>query len=144
MLENERPIKVYLQRGWDAEQRVRIREEQLEALRDRMGRVRSAAPKGPAGDRRGPKADWTEAVDALTDAEGAYLKEIAALYGLQKEIRALIEGVEPAHYRELLQYRYIFCLGWDEIAEKMHYDKRYLFKLHDRALKVMEQREGTE
>lgn len=130
--------KAYLQRGWKLEKRVRAREEQLQALRDRITRVRSAMPVGLAGDRRGPKRDWTDAVDALTDAEGDYVREIAALYGVQREIRDALEAVEPEIYRELLQYRYIYCLDWDAVAEKLDYDRRYVFKLHDRALRALE------
>lgn len=136
--------KEYLQRGWHAEGRVKAREDQLEVLRDRMARVRSAAPS-PAGDRRGPRRDWTEAVDALADAETAYLKEIAELCRVQREIRLAVETVGSALHRELLEYRYIYCLGWEEIAKRLGYDKRYVFKLHDRALREMgkEKHEGA-
>lgn len=128
--------KEYLQRGWHVEGRVKAREDQLELLRDRMARVRMSAPR-LAGDRRGPRRDWTEAVDALTDAETEYLKEIAELCRVQREIRSAVEGVASALHRELLEYRYIYCLSWDEIAKRLGYDKRYVFKLHDRALREM-------
>ena len=131
--------KAYLMRGWNLEKRVKAREDQLDVLRDRMQRVRSAAPKGPAADRKGPQVDWTEVVDALVDAEGEYLKEIAELYRIQGEIRKVISKVEPEHYRTLLQYRYLLCLGWDEIADRMCYDARYIYKLHDKALRALEE-----
>ena len=131
--------KAYLMRGWNLEKRVKAREDQVDVLRDRMQRVRSAAPKGLAGDRKGPQTDWTEVVDALVDAESEYLKEIAELYRIQGEIRKVLAKVEPEHYRTLLQYRYLLCLGWDEIADRMCYDPRYIYKLHDKALRALEE-----
>ena len=129
--------KEYLQRGWNLEQRVRVREEQLARLRERMARVRGSAPK-VMGDRRGPQQDWTDAVDALVDAESDYVKEIRDLFLVKRQITDALDSVEPELYRELLQYRYVFGLGWDEIADRLQYDKRYVFKLHDRALKAVE------
>ena len=137
MTEASEAMRDYLMRGWQVERRVQAREAQLDTLRDRMTRVRSAAPKGPAGEIRGPRVDWTDAVDALADAEAVYLKEIAEMCAVKKAIRTQIEAVEPAHYRELLEYRYVYCLSWDDVADKLGYDRRYVFKLHNRALKAL-------
>ena len=43
MTRNTEAGKAYLMRGWDLEKRVKAREDQLDVLRDRMQRVRSAA-----------------------------------------------------------------------------------------------------
>ena len=129
--------KEYLQRGWNLEQRVRVREEQLARLRDRMARIRGSAPKGLAGDRHGPQRDWTDAIDALVDAEADYVKEIRDLCLVKRQITDALSDVEPELYRELLQYRYVYGMGWEEIAEKLQYDKRYVFRLHEKALKVV-------
>ena len=135
-------VRARLLRGWKLERRVKAREEQLDVLRDRMQRVRSAAPRGLAGDRRGPKADWTDAVDALADAEAEYLKEISAMCAVKGEVKREVGAVRTDLYRELLEYRYVYCLGWEEVADRLGYDLRYVYKLHDKALKEVAHGEG--
>lgn len=130
--------KEYLLRGWKVELRVRAREAQLDVLRDRMARVRSSAPSGLAGGRKGPRRDWTDAVDALADAESDYLREIAELCRVKRELSEAVATVEGEVYRDLLQYRYLYCLDWDAVADRLGYERRYVFKLHDKALRALE------
>jgi len=139
MTRNEDVMKAYLLRGWDAEKRVQAREAQLDVLHDRMKRVRSAAPR-VTGDRRGAQVDWTDVVDTLVDAEAEYLQDIASLYQVKAEIKRAISGLMPEHYRALLEYRYVDGLNWDNVAERLHYERRYVLKLHERALRALEEK----
>ncbi|MGL5714198.1 MAG: hypothetical protein ACRCX2_14355 [Paraclostridium sp.] len=44
---------------------------------------------------------------------------------LKKEIERLISNLSPIH-REILEYRFVECLGWQEIVEMMNYSERQL------------------
>jgi hypothetical protein len=127
--------KEWLLRGWMIEARIRAAEGKLQALRARAGRVKSSAPKAVPGGGRARA--WTEAVDALCDAEAALCREIAELYRVEAEIAAAIDGVQCVRLRVLLKYRYLCYMTWTEIAEIMRYDVRTVTRLHVKALKMI-------
>lgn len=133
---NGRPAtaKEYLQRGWMIERRIRAAEARLAELRERAGRVKSSAPKAVPGGGGGPLA-WSDAVDALCDAESALCQQIAALYRVQAEVAAAIDAVTDVRLRTVLEYRYLCYMSWPRIADMMRYDVRTVTRLHGKALK---------
>lgn len=46
------------------------------------------------------------------------------------EIKNCIESVPDERKRNILRYRYINGFSWAEVAARMGYDKRYLFRMH--------------
>ena len=84
--------------------------------------------------RGGRRQDWTEAADALTDETRAMEREITGLCARRREVRDVIRTVRPDLYRELLEYRYLCYLPWPRVAERMGYEERYIYKLHNKAL----------
>lgn len=50
------------------------------------------------------------------------------------KVKTIIKGVEDGRNRELLSRRYISCQLWEDIADDMHIERRYLFRLHNQAL----------
>ena len=57
---------------------------------------------------------------------------------LRTEIMGTIHQLEEMNYQLLLRMRYISRKSWDEIAASLGYDKRYIMKLHARALKKID------
>lgn len=49
-------------------------------------------------------------------------------------VKNAINEMEDEKEKELLTYRYIRCLSWEKVAEKMGYSYRHTTKLHGRAL----------
>lgn len=45
---------------------------------------------------------------------------------------------EDASYQLLLEMRYINNKGWDDVASNMGYDKRWVMRLHGKALKEID------
>lgn len=124
--------KEYLNRGWMIERRIRMAEDRLGRLSMRAAALKSHAPKK----KRGGKyvQEWTEAKDAMCDAERALFAEIAALYQTQAEVRAAIDTVEDVRLRALLEYRYLCYMTWPRVAEMMGYEVRSVTRLHGKAL----------
>ena len=54
--------------------------------------------------------------------------------GLKGEIYRAIRTVEDPTRRLLLEYRYIHGLTWEQVAERMGYDLRWVHRLHGKAL----------
>lgn len=46
----------------------------------------------------------------------------------------LIEKVEDATLRTVLEYKYICCLNVNDIADKLHYSTRHIVRMHSKAL----------
>jgi hypothetical protein len=63
--------------------------------------------------------------------------ETSRMIHLKDEIEQMIYSVENDTLQLLLEYRYLDHMTWEEIAEKMHYDIRWLFRLHKKALSLM-------
>jgi len=58
----------------------------------------------------------------------------------QKELAAIeraVESLEDPRLRLLIRYKYIDGLRWETIADLMHYDVRWIYRLHGEALLVL-------
>lgn len=66
------------------------------------------------------------------------LQRIAELYGLMMEIADAVSNVESELHSELLYYRYIVGLPWDQVAEALGYEEGYVRgTLHGKALQLL-------
>ena len=118
--------------GWRVESRIDKRSEELERLRERAEAVRSSAPKsGPRGGRR---ADWTDAVAAIADAEARINADIVRLCRVKRLIGEAIDGVCVMNQRRVLEMRYRNYMTWEDIAREIPCDVRTVYRLHGRAL----------
>ena len=124
--------KEFLMLGWRVENRIDKRSEELERLRERAEAVRSSAPKsGPRGGRR---ADWTDAVAAIADAEARINADIVRLCRVRRLIDEAIGQVPVMNQRRVLEMRYRNYMTWEDIAREIPCDVRTVYRLHGRAL----------
>ena len=49
-----------------------------------------------------------------------------------------IGNLSSEELRAVLRNRYLLCLSYKEIAEKMHYSERHIRRFHSKALKILE------
>ena len=73
--------------------------------------------------------------DKMLEIEDEINREIDYLQEVRKEVKSAISGVEDDTLRTLLEYRYLDGLTWEQIAGKMHFSERWVYKLHKKALK---------
>lgn len=62
-------------------------------------------------------------------------KRIDELIACKNEILKAISRLDNIQYRTLLTAYYINCRTWEQVAEEMNYDLRWIHRLHGRALK---------
>lgn len=74
------------------------------------------------------------AVSKAADLAAEIDREIDKLADLRREIEAAIRTVDDRVLYELLEYRYLDCMRWEEVAEAMSRDIRWIFRLHRKAL----------
>lgn len=60
---------------------------------------------------------------------------------VQENIKKLLESLDDIKLRQLMFYRYINGMRWEEIAVLMNYDYRYVLKLHRKALYGLDEKD---
>ncbi|MEG2261787.1 MAG: DUF1492 domain-containing protein [Raoultibacter sp.] len=105
--------------------------EQLKDLSTSIAAVRCDRDKVKGG-KIGSKIEFI--VVKIIALEEMIDDEIDRFVDLKTAIRNAIVCVENRNEELLLRLRYIEFLSWDEIAEKMGFDERYVHKIHADAL----------
>jgi len=86
-----------------------------------------------------PKHDRLGDITAnLLDLIDEYAKDVTRLLRMKYEIKVIIDRIGNADHRTVLEWRYLNCLKWDQIAERMNYHPRHVFRLHKRAILSIE------
>lgn len=80
------------------------------------------------------EASFVNAVNKLVDLEKSTDAKMAELLDLRMEIRKTIGQVEDAKQMLILRYRYMDFMKWEDIAEKMDYSLKSVYRIHSAAL----------
>ena len=125
-------VKSYLNQARMLDKRIDSKLEQVERLRalaERTTTVLSSQPKGTSGTNR------TEyCVQKIWELEREINADSDALIDLKRDIQDAIFRMKNDQYRTLLEYRYLCGNTWEQIAEKMRIDLRWVYRMHGRAL----------
>ena len=88
----------------------------------------SDMPKGAGRDK------IQHAVERIWEIEKRLDQEIDAQVDLRNRIESAVEGLGDGRLRDVMRYRYIDGMKWEEVAVAMHVDYRWVLRLHGRAL----------
>ncbi len=109
--------------------------EELSVWRARVTKITptySALPKGGQQDDR-----LQSAIEKIVELEEQINAEIDTLQEARKEITRAVCTVRDSNLRKLLVLRYLNRkedLTWEQIASRMNYAPRQIFRLHTQAL----------
>lgn len=123
--------KEFLRRARGVDRRVDEAQERVERLRARLESGRQSQLTGMP---RGGSSDWTQTADRLIELEQAVNARTRELVRWKLAAIDAIRAVEEPRLAELLELYYIDGYTWDRVAERMNLDKRWLFRLHGKAL----------
>ena len=73
-------------------------------------------------------------VEKIIEIEEKLDREIDALVDLRNRIEAAVEKLEDGRLRDVMRYRYIDGMKWEQIAVEMHYSYMQVCRLHGKAL----------
>ena len=73
-------------------------------------------------------------VEKIIEIEEQLDHEIDALVDLRNRIEAAVEKLEDGRLRDVMRYRYIDGMKWEQIAVEMHYSYMQVCRLHGKAL----------
>lgn len=129
--ENELKIR-YLSRYRRLNQRIdRLLEEQSR-WREMALKVTPTLSQTPGGGESGSPIE--RPMDKVLEIDEEINREIDELVKIREEIEAVLGQLEDRNLRDLMKYRYIDGLIWEQVAEKMHYSWRHTCRLHGEAL----------
>ena len=123
--------KEFLRLARDADRRIDRATERVDRLRARLEAGRLNVLTGMP---RGGGADWTETADRLIELEKIVNARIREMCEVKRLAMEAIERVEEMRYREVLELYYLDHYTWDKVAETMQLDRRWVTRLHGKAL----------
>ena len=80
--------------------------------------------------------DFTRIIDKIVLLQDTINAEIDELVELKQNARNLISKLTDVRYQTVLTEYYINHKKWEQVADIMNYDLRYVYKVHGRALQL--------
>ena len=124
--------KEYLKSIRTLDMAIKVKEEELYRLKLNIA---SLSPQ-TTGERvmNSSTSDMMSTIDKIVDMQAVINAEIDRLVDLKEEARTKINQLKDTRYVSLLTDYYINCKTWEQVAEDMEYDWRWVYRLHGRAL----------
>ena len=129
--------KEYLSQAHRLDQRIDAKIAQVASLNDLATKCSATLTGMPRNPNHG-SSTMADAVCKIIDLQDEINRDIDRLVDLKREIVSVIKSVEDTEYQILLEKRYLCFHTWEQIAVDMHYSGKWVQKLHDRALDVVE------
>lgn len=132
-------VKERLNEAWYCHQQIQAQLDDIERLRSLAERVTStisptAGCSGGTGDR------IPNAVARIIELEESVADSIAELREARENVERYInDSFPPGVTRVVLYRRYILMQRWERIATDMCYSIKWIWKLHSRALRTLEE-----
>ena len=124
-------VKKYLQDYRQAQRRLEIAQRKLEEFESKLTPPIDYSKPRVGGGKKTDMADLIARLSAIHDkVHNEYMEASNQLI----KVKEMLTKVEDAREREILTRRYISCQHWDTISYEMRLDRRWVFRLHDRAL----------
>lgn len=123
--------KEFLQRYLANEKEIARLEEELESWESRAERVNACLDsiRGTSGDDR-----IQYAVDMLCELRAALYDRLIDSTEIRLDIEKCLAQIDDSRLKLIMEYHYIDNLVWEQVAEKMELEYRWLMRLHNRAL----------
>ena len=126
--------KEYLNQAYWLDRRIDSKLEQLSALRDTATKT-TAVMEGELVSHTRNVHSLQDVIAKIVDMQEEINSDIDALVDLKRDIMRTIKAVDSPEHQTLLELRYLCFKRWEEISVMMNYNLRYLYQLHDDALK---------
>lgn len=123
--------KDFLMLAWQIDGRIERKVEERDRIEARLNAGRLSNLSGMP---RGGGYDWTDTAANVMSLTEQIDAEIGKLCRVKRLVNEAIDAVPEVKYRRVLELRYRNYLSWEQIAEDMQYDIRWVHELHGRAL----------
>lgn len=130
--------KEYLLQARFLDASIRTKVEQIEALNDLATSCTAVISNMPKNQNRGGSR-MADAVMKIIDLQEEIKNDMIALVNLKREIMDVIKAVSSLELRTILEKRYLSFISWERIAVELGYSIQHTYRLHDMALKEVEE-----
>ena len=125
--------KEYMEQARYLDMQINSKIEQVRNLNELATKVTAVYSDTPHNLSKNT-SQMEETVLKIIDLENEINRDIDALVDLKREIMRVVNRIEPAEYRMLLEMRYLQFKKWEQIALLMSTDLRWVYRMHGRAL----------
>ena len=123
--------KEFLRQARSVDRRVDEATERVDRLRAQLEAGRMSSVTGMP---RGGAKDWTETADRLIELEQRVNAQVREMVRWKLAAIDAIDAVEEVRLREVLELYYIDGFTWEQVAQRMGVDLRWVYRLHGKAL----------
>lgn len=131
--------KAFLNRCYELKQREQEAKDKLEEIRTRYTGHAIQYDDMPKGTDTRDLSDYAVAIEDVK--EELWRVRIAYLDSYM-EISDTVEQMDDDREKDLLRLRYLLCLTWEGVADRMDLGVRQVYKIHKKALEHFEIPEG--
>lgn len=128
--------KEYLGQAYRLDQRINSKLEQVLSLRDLTTKATATMSDMPGGGSRNVYK-MQDIIAKIVDLENEINADIDQLVDLKREMVAAIKAVADPESQTLLELRFLCFKTWEQIAVEMNYSIQHIYRLRDRALKMV-------
>lgn len=130
--------KEYLLQARFLDASIRTKVEQIESLNDLATSCTAVISDMPRNPNRGGSR-MADAVMKIIDLQEEIKNDMISLVNLKREIMDVIKAVSSLELRTILEKRYLSFISWERIAVELGYSIQHTYRLHDMALKEVEE-----
>ena len=129
--------KDFLNQAFLIDQRIRSKSEQIRTLNEIATSCSATLTGMPRNPNRGGSR-MADAVCKMIDLENEIARDMDRLIEVKREIVTVINAVDDVVLRTLLEKRYLCGAPWEEISVDLCFNRRWTFRLHDKALEAVQ------
>ena len=130
--------KEYMEQARYLDMQINSKIEQVRTLNELATKVTTVYSDMPHSPNRNTRR-MEETIAKIIDLESEIDRDIDALVDLKREIMRVVNSVESAEYRTILEMRYLQFKKWEQISLLMSTDLRWVYRMHGKALKEVQQ-----
>lgn len=126
--------KEYLNRVRFADISINTKSDELYHLKLKSLQV-SPQSQGERVQSSGSGGDFTKIIDKIFLLQDKINEEVDRLVELKDQARTLIHRLTDERYKTVLTEYYLNHKTWEQVANCMNYDLRWVYRIHGKALK---------
>lgn len=130
-------VKEYLEQAKYLDMRINSKIEQLSTLNDLATKCTVTLSDMPRNPNKST-SNMEDTIVKIIDLQEEINSDIDQLVDLKREIMLVIKKISNVEYQTILENRYLSFMSWEQIAVEMKYSIQQIYRLRDRAHKVVE------
>ena len=129
--------KEYLGQAYRIDQRINSKIEQVSALNNMATKATSTISDMPGSATRNIHR-MEDVIVKIIDLQNEINADIDELVDFKAEVMSVIKSIDNLEYQTLLELRYLCFRPWEQIAIELGYSINNVFKMHRKAIELLE------